>query len=159
MSNAQIKFTPTTVIKTYPPEELDRWGRELFAYTNLAHSTPQLINAGHGWIEMERCTPVTALHPSETIKHRELLWGRLSHIHDVGYWHCDIDLVNVVIHPERGPLILDFENLTPASTTRSYDQWGAEAVGVQPAWRGKGPSGVWWGSPSPTSPMNWWRQA
>lgn len=157
MSNAKITFTPTTVTKTYPPHEFERWGREVFIYTNYPYAAPKLINAGHGWLEMERCTPILNLKPEDTLHHREHLWGLLSRIQDDGWNHRDIDLVNVVVHSERGPLLIDFENAAPTRSTLSVDQHGATRAGVQPAWAGKGPEGVWWNGPTNTCPGPWWR--
>src|SRR5699024_11759627 len=119
-------------------------------------ATPELFCHGEFWIEMERLTPILDLGSDRSRKYRDPLRRLLSRLHESGWWHCDVDLVNVVVHPARGPLLIDWENLREAEGSISYDLYGADTAGVEPAWGGHGGSGGWWDSLSPTSPGNYW---
>ncbi|AVO21700.1 kinase [Mycobacterium phage MooMoo] len=134
------------------------WENELKAYRAMPWAAPKLVNYGPMWIETERCTPILNLHPNWSRRYAEPLWDLLAAIHDAGWWHCDPCLINVVIHPDRGVLLIDFENLTPATGTHSYDLYGAQAAGVPPAWEGQGPDGVYWGGPHDFCPGPYWDQ-
>jgi len=154
MGLATITIHQRTVHKQF--HQQTAWEKELHAYQTLPWATPKLINHGHMWIETERCTPILNLHPNWSRRYAEPLWDLLTCIHQSGWWHCDPCLINVVIHPDRGALLIDFENLTPATGDRSYDLHGARAAGVQPAWHGLGPDGVHWGGPWDTCPGPYW---
>ncbi|QBJ00918.1 hypothetical protein Henu3_gp90 [Mycobacterium phage Henu3 PeY-2017] len=132
------------------------WEKELQAYRTMPWATPKLIDFGPMWIETERCTPILNLHPNWSRRYAEPLWDLLAAIHAAGWWHCDPCLINVVVHPDRGVLLIDFENLTLATGDRSYDLYGARAAGVEPAWHGPGPDGVHWGGPWDTCPGPYW---
>ncbi|AYD86927.1 kinase [Mycobacterium phage MilleniumForce] len=101
------------------------WEKELQAYRTMPWATPKLIDFGPMWIEVERCTPILNIHPNWSRRYAEPLWDLLAAIHAAGWWHCDPCLINVVVHPDRGVLLIDFENLTLATGNRSYDLYGA----------------------------------
>jgi len=155
MSHARVDMRFTTVHKVYPPAEREQWQREIFAYTNLDFATPALDGWGDCWLEMERCAPILELLPEQSVKYRQGLRDLLARLHEAGWWHRDVDLVNVVIHPARGPLLIDFENLTRAEGPVSYDLYGAQAAGMTP-WPGKGLDGVHWHGPTDTCPGRYW---
>lgn len=149
--------TPRGYFKRFHRSIRGRYASELFAYTNLSDYTPALLDSGQDWLLIEECTPLTELTLAETVSHKDALWTLLEGLHVNGYWHRDAAVVNVVLHPQRGPLLIDFENLCGASGPISYDLYGAEAVGVCPAW-GDNSEGVWWGAEhTPWSPSSWWK--
>lgn len=156
MGLALVEERDTTVLKDYKDTDRSRYFNELKAYQELSWATPALMCHGEYWIEMERLTPILSLGPDWSRKYRAPLRALVQDLHDAGYWHRDVDLSNVVIHPARGPLLIDFENLTEASGPVSYDLYGAQAAGVEPAWEGKGPDGVFWSLGGPSSPSSWW---
>ncbi|QBP31580.1 serine/threonine kinase [Mycobacterium phage Cornucopia] len=134
------------------------WQKELDAYHAIPWAAPKLIGYGPMWIEVERCTPILNLHPEWSRRYAEPLWDMLAALHQAGWWHCDACLINVVVHPDRGVLLIDFEDLTPASSAVSYDLHGARAAGVEPAWPGVGSDGVHWNGPWTTCPGPYWDQ-
>lgn len=160
MGLARIEPRYTTVLKDYRDhaDGQQRWQNEITAYTQLGWAAPKLLCSNPYWLEMERCTPILDLTRDQSTKYRQPLRDLLQAIHDAGYWHRDISLVNVVIHPARGPLLIDWENLTPATGSISYDLYGARLAGVEPAWDAPGGNGVWWGGPWDTCPGLYWKQ-
>lgn len=156
MGTARVEIRETTVLKDYKDTDHHRWHNEIKAYSELSFATPRLLWSAPHWIEVERHTPILDLPKEESIKYKDQLWELLQKIHDSGYWHCDVDLVNVVVHPIRGVLLIDWENLMPSKGDISYDLYGAQLAGVDPAWEGKGIDGVSWRSASNTSPKNYW---
>lgn len=156
MGLAKVDIRETTVLKDYKDTDRDRYHKELKAYSELDFATPRLLWHGEFWIEMERCLPILDIDKKKSRDHIDSLRNLLQKIHDAGYWHCDVDLVNVVVHPIRGVLLIDWENLMPSKGDISYDLYGAQLAGVQPAWEGKGIDGVSWRSESKTSPKNYW---
>lgn len=155
MSRAKVDMRFTSVHKVYPANEREKWQREIYAYTNLDFATPALDCWGDCWLEMERCVPILELPPEQSVKYRQPLRELLMQVHEAGWWHRDVDLVNVVIHPARGPLLIDFENLARAEGDVSYDLYGAQVAGSTP-WPGKGPDGVYWHGPTGTCPGRYW---
>ncbi|AWH14493.1 kinase [Mycobacterium phage TChen] len=138
--------------------EARSWAKELHAYRTLPWATPKLLDYGPMWIEVERCTPILNLNPEWSRRYAEPLWDMLAALHQAGWWHCDACLINVVVHPDRGALLIDFENLTPAAGPVSYDLYGARAAGVEPAWSGMGADGVFWNGPHDFCPGPYWDQ-
>lgn len=157
MGYAEIDLRYTTVLKDYKGTDRGRYYKEIEAYTELSWATPKLVVHNEFWLEMERHVPILELTPNLSRKYKEPLRELLQAVHDAGYWHGDCDLVNVVIHPLRGPLLIDWENLTKASGSVSYDLYGASAAGVDELWKTPHGNGVWWNGPSPTSPGRYWK--
>lgn len=147
MGLARTELRYTTVLKDFKDTDRSRYFRELQAYTELEWATPKLMYHGEFWLEMERLTPILEMTPDQSVKYRQPLRELLQAVHDAGWWHSDCALVNVVVHPYRGPLLIDWENLAPASGAVSYDLYGARAAGVVSPWPVKGGEGVWWGGP------------
>lgn len=156
MSAVAVVVESEVVRKTYGRDRWGRSAREVLAYSTLSWATPRLVAHGDGWIEVERCTPILDLPRRETVAHRDALWSLLQRVHDEGWWHGDASLVNVVLHPDRGPLMIDWENFTPATSDTSYDLHGALRAGVEPLWDTCGPEGVWWNGPNDYCPGAWW---
>ena len=158
MGLAVVDIRPFTVLKDFKdhPAGRERWSNEIRAYTEIPWATPELKWSNEYWLEVERLTPITDLGPERSVKYREPLKTLLQGVHDAGYWHRDIDLINVVIHPVRGPLLIDWEGICPATGEVSYDLYGARAAGVASGHERKGPDGVWWGGGSATAPKNYW---
>lgn len=153
---SRLEHYAATVRKVYEPDERQRAVREAFAYVTMPWATPRLVGYGDGWIEAERCTPILDLSRRDSVQHRDALWRLLERVHDAGWWHGDVSLVNVVVHVERGPLLIDWENLAPARSEVSYDLHGAHGAGVEPLWPTCGPEGIWWGGPNDLCPGAWW---
>ena len=142
--------------KKYPSSARSGFECELFAYTELSEFTPRLIDHGDLWILVEGCTPLVYYRPEDSFWLVDRLKNLYQRLHDAGYWHRDCAVVNVVVHPERGPLLIDFEHLTSAVSDVSYDLQGPAAAGVLPAWGGDW-GDMWWGSEeSHWSPRMWW---
>lgn len=158
MSDATLDLRYLTVLKDYPEAEHNRWEREIFAYTHLPWATPELRWHNPRWLEMERLLPILDLTPTQSAHYRAPLRALLQRLHDAGWWHCDVALCNVVIHPARGPLLIDWENLRPAQGGVSYDLYGATAAGVTPRWDVTGDNGVWWDGPWDTCPGKYWNE-
>lgn len=156
MGTARIEKRHTTVLKDYKDTHRDRYAKELTAYTELDWATPALQCHGEFWIEMERLTPILDLAHDQSRRYEKPLRDLLQAVHDAGYWHGDCALVNVVIHPVRGPLLIDWENLMESSGPVSYDLYGARAAGVAPPWPVRGADGVWWGGPWEMCPGRYW---
>lgn len=169
MGLARVEMRYTTVLKDYKdhPDGPARWRNEITAYTTLDWATPKLHCHGEYWLEMERLTPILELAYDQTRRYRDPLRELVQAVHDAGYWHCDIALVNVVIHPVRGPLLIDWENLRPATGPVSYDLYGARAAGTEVPWpvkdgRGRplpddeAGNGIYWRGPWDICPGRYW---
>jgi|SRR5690606_26108786 len=159
MGLARVDIRQETVLKDFlkHPDGPARYKREVDAYTEIPWACPKLLWHSERWLEVERLQPLIDLGPDLSRKYCEPLRELLQAIHDAGWWHMDVDLINAVIHPTRGVLLIDWENFSQARTNVSYDLYGARAAGVPSPWKAKGPDGVWWGSSSPTSPKNYWQ--
>lgn len=158
MGLATVDKRFTTVLKDYKdhPDGQVRWEREVFAYTELSWATPTLIVSNPRWLEMERLTPILALGRDQSRRYEKPLRDLLQALHDAGWWHTDCALVNVVIHPVRGPLLIDWEGMSPAVGSVSYDLYGASAAGVAPGWEVRGGDGVSWKGPWDECPGRYW---
>lgn len=156
MGLATVEKRFQTVLKDFKDTDRSRYFRELKAYEDLPWATPKLVCHGEFWIEMERCTPILNLSKEQSDRYTEPLRELVQRVHDAGWWHCDICLVNVVIHPVRGPLLIDWENMQPANGPVSYDLYGPSTAGVEPSWNVDGGNGVWWGGPWSTCPGPYW---
>lgn len=156
MTRPVVTHITNGYLKKYPTEPHEPMAREIFVYTELKEFVPRLIDHGEDWLLVEGCTPILALHPRDSFQYAQGFRELLQELHNRGYWHRDAAVVNMVIHPERGPLLIDFENLTEAVGDISYDLYGAKAAGVFPAW-GDDENGVYWDSEStPWAPGFWW---
>lgn len=153
----EVRVEGDRVIKHFPAAVRHHLDREVAAYQALPWAAPKLLWHTDSEICVERCTPITDLppDPADAVALRRLL-GR---VHEAGWVHGDVSLINVVKHPTRGPLLIDWETAGPADTSQpSYDLFGAEASGcpqvrIPPHQRSHG---VWWGGPSQRSPLAWW---
>lgn len=157
MGLAAIDFRYETVHKVYPPGH-PGWACEIAAYEAVPWAAPRLMWYGEGWLETERCVPLLSLEYDQTLKYRDPLRELLVNLHEAGWWHCDAALVNVVIHPSRGVLLVDWENAQRATSDLSYDLYGARLAGEvdkeMPA--SHRPDGVWWSGPWKESPAIYW---
>lgn len=152
----RVEHLTNAYFKQYPEDIHHKFEREVFAYTELSEFVPRLIAHGYDWILVEGCTPLLSLHPRDSLKYRDDIYDLLKRFHERGYWHRDACVINIVIHPERGPLLIDFEHMVEATSNVSYDLCGAAASGSEPAW-GQDWDGVWWGSEDTVwSPKRWW---
>lgn len=155
MVQAQV-VDPTVYVKTYArgsATDLRAYQSELCAYLTIPWATPRLLSGEDNILTMERLTPVLELPIDVSRKYKEPLRRLLQDIHDAGFWHRDVDLSNVVIHPERGPLLVDWEWFTGAHGPVSYDLYGHAAAMADPAW---GDWSVSWNNGSNTIPGKYW---
>src|SRR5690606_36591807 len=106
---AQVDRRPTTVHKVYPEHLRFKAQHEIFFYTELDWAAHKLLYSRDGWQETERLTPILQLHKDLSREYEAPLRDLVSGVNDAGFWHCDVWLVNVVIHPMRGPLLIDWE--------------------------------------------------
>lgn len=160
MGVATLDHRHLVVHKAFPKNERARCDREIRAYQDIPWAAPRMTASGPGWLDVERCTPVLDLSYDQTMKYRKPLRELLQSIHDAGWWHCDVSLTNVVIHPTRGPLLVDWECASAASSSISADLYGARTAGVQGSmWRDHRPEGAWWGGPWPECPGRFWEDA
>ena len=165
---ATIDTRYLTVLKDYSPESgggtpyeriVQRYENEVFAYTELSWATPKLDGHNPLWLEAERLTPLTDIPPQYSVKYRQPLRALLQRLHDSGWWHRDVSVDNVVIHPVRGPLLIDWEWLTPATSNVSYDLYGAKIAQSDNPFPIEGDDteeGAHWWSGS-RAPGHWWR--
>ena len=156
MGTARVEVRYETVLKDYKDTDRERYHKEIWAYESMPWATPALRWHGEFWIEMERLTPILELGQERSRKYREPLRELLQRVHDAGFWHGDVSLVNVVVHPVRGPLLIDWENLMDASGDVSIDLYGAAAAGRPAPWPVPGGDGVWWGGPWGECPGRYW---
>jgi hypothetical protein len=147
------------VTRWFPPEiRHDRLAAEVYAYLRVPWAAPRLLWATDDTICVERCTPILDVpkDPGHALQLRALL----ERIHDAGVNHCDVAVSNVVRHPARGVLLIDWEVSIRAGQALSYDLHGAAAAGL--SWRPpehQRPDGVWWGGPSDLAPARYWGEA
>jgi len=151
-----VSFTDTEVTKRFPPDEPDRYRRELDAYwaPELKPYLPRLIDADARSLSLTiaRHKPILDLSWKASLRLRPSVWRLYEAIHRAGWWHRDACLVNVVIDDDGRPLLIDWENSTRATAKESYDLWGT-AVGAPPAWEGVC---VHWFNACPECPSWYW---
>ncbi|WP_431870783.1 glycosyltransferase [Nocardiopsis eucommiae] len=155
---AHVEVLPDRVIKRYPPGGEAALAREVAAYERLPWAAPALLAVDAHTLEIERCTPILDTPPDPA--HAGRLRALLERVHDAGWVHGDVSLINVVLHEERGPLLIDWETSGPAHPgLPSYDLFGGEASHCPPERipPHQRPHGVWWGGPSLQAPAHHWR--
>jgi len=131
--------------------------REVLAYVEMPWATPAIQWNGALWLEMERCTPILDYPVSQSKQWAKPLRRLVERVNKAGWWHCDLSLVNVVVHPQRGPLLIDWEHLSPALSPVSYDLYGAQAAGVPPKHpKIPGDTGACWNALAQYSPRTVW---
>jgi|GEM_PF-5730497 len=158
MGYAEVEIRKDTVLKVYPESYRDKWEKEVLAYQTLSFAAPKLVGYGEGWLGTEKLTPILDLPKNQSIKYRDDLRKLIIAIHNKGYWHGDIALCNVVIHPTRGVLLIDWENLMERNGCVSYDLYGSGAAGVDQAWEVEGNDGVSWNRPWDICPGKFWKK-
>lgn len=154
-ARTKIHFWSGRVRKFYHPDYVDRWAREVMAYRMLEDFSPRLLAVGDRYLDVERHPPIIEVELD--YRHADALWDLLERLHASGWWHGDIALRNVVLHPQRGPLLIDLETTMPAVSDASYDLYGARAAGTATRHEAAGPDGVWWGGPWKDCPGVWWK--
>ncbi|AIM49893.1 kinase [Mycobacterium phage Ariel] len=153
---ATVEYTDTTVIKTYLPEFADRYRLERIGYAKLADVAPRLLDFDDEKLQLvvERHIPILYIDRADSVQYRQPLWELIQGVHDAGWWHRDTCLVNVVVDHGQ-PLLIDFENLAPATGASSYDLYGAVRVDAHAAWGH--PYSVHWFNNCPRCPERYWR--
>jgi len=153
---AKVEFTDSLIVKTYLPEGADRFHAEVAAYTAVPWAAPRLLDADESQLRLviERHIPILYLPKEETAQLRQPLWELVTSLHGAGWWHRDICLVNVVVDHGQ-PLLIDFENATPAVGPVAYDLFGAVRAGVTSAWGH--PYSVHWFNDCGQCPERYWR--
>ena len=153
----ELTFEPGRVIKRYPALIRHRLDVEVAAYRACGWAAPRLLWVTPDAVCVERCTSL--LDVPRDPAHAHQLRDLLERLHASGWAHRDVSAPNIVTHPSRGVLLIDWETAGPADPTRpSYDLHGAAAAGfpeglLPPHQR---PHGVWWGGPGNDAPANYW---
>ena len=160
MVDAQVRpvvnIFDSYVVKTYPRSMADRYVRELAAHTALPEFSVRLLDFDDDELTLvtERHIPLLYLDRADSVQYRQPLWELLQGVHNAGWWHRDTCLVNVVVDHGR-PLLIDWENVSPARGDVSYDLYGAQRAGVRSAWNH--PHSVYWFNDCPRCPERYWR--
>lgn len=135
--------------------------QELIGYANCYWVAPRLLGMDPERLELyvERCVPLVEVDPDPT--HARDAWDKLLRLHETGWNHRDASVWNMVLHPSRGVLLIDWETVYEVPCIRnskSYDLYGAASTCVDPEWvtPSMRPEGVWWGSGRPRDPGVWW---
>lgn len=152
-----LEFEPDRVIKRYPAMIRHRLDVEVAAYRACAWAAPALLWVTPDAICMERCTPL--LDAPRDPAHAAQLRSLLERLHASGWAHRDVSAPNIVVHPERGVLLIDWETAGRCDPTRpSYDLHGAAAAGFPAELLPlhQRPDGVWWGGPGYDAPAKYW---
>lgn len=152
-----LEFEPDRVIKRYPPLIRHRLDVEVAAYRACAWAAPRLLWVTPQAICMERCTPL--LDAPRNPDHAVQLHALLVKLHATGWAHRDVSAPNIVLHPTRGVLLIDWETAGRCDPTRpSYDLHGAAAAGFPDKLLPlhQRPDGVWWGGPGYDAPAKYW---
>lgn len=103
------------------PEGQHAFFREAFFYANYSDFAPQLISAEHLTLSIEKCVPLirNSAYCGSPSQDAAELWGLVNRLARRGARHGDINLANVVRHPSRGLLLIDWEK---ASLHRGVSQ-------------------------------------
>jgi len=135
-----ISVSEDTVVKSFTYR--DHYNLEVSAYRDFAWAAPRLLHAD----DIKMTIVVERLVTAEELKTwhpRESLRKLLQRLHDFGVNHRDVHVGNVVRHPTRGPLLIDWEHHTRNVGPFSFDLYGPDKSGVsQP----EGQRGIpmWW---------------
>src|SRR5690606_41561376 len=105
---AQVDLRPTTVHKVYPEHLRFKAQHEIFVYTELDWATPKLLYSGEGWLETERLTTILELPKDLSRKYEKPLRDLVRAVNDAGFWHCEVCLLNWVMHPMLGSLLIEW---------------------------------------------------
>ena len=118
-----------------------RFAEELRFYLLVPWAAPELHDFGPDWLEIEH---VRGRRPEAADK--PALRALLDALHTEGVNHRDAHTKNVVMHPSRGPLLIDWEFATDKPGVLSYDLHGPQPSCRQPAEQGGPP--MWWDAKS-----------
>lgn len=141
------------ILKTFLPD-LRRWyENEVYFYTKYTEFAPCLIGRNDETLTLviEKCAPLREL--ARNIQYREPLRELLQKFHEAGANHRDAAIINVVVHPVRGVLLIDFEHATENIGPVSMDLYGCTAAGkVNDCQPNQGEDGVHWNGPHTLCP-------
>lgn len=151
-----------SVFKRYNKGYEHKFFNELNAYQEVSFASPKLLSYDTDalTLEIEYCTPILSINKDESRKYMQPLWDLLKRIHDVGRWHRDIALRNVVVHDERGVLLIDWESSTQSFGSKSLDLYGAVEVGISPdeiERVGARPTDIYWYFDWDECPEKYWK--
>jgi len=156
MDGVQVRTLDDVVIKQYKnhTQGAELFRREYTAHKRLWWATPKVIAAYGMEFMTERLPSILSIPVEESRQYKEHLYWLVDHIHREGYWHGNIDLQNVVIHPTRGPLLINWEGLTVASGAESYDLFGPKVITDS---FDKDSNYGFWFAEGPTYPHTYWK--
>lgn len=117
-----------------------RFAEELRFYLLVPWAAPELHDFGDDWLEIER------VHKRPTAADKPALRALLDALHHEGVNHRDAHIKNIVVHEQRGPLLIDWEAATDRPCTLSYDLHGPQPTCTQPEWQAGPP--MWWNADS-----------
>lgn len=157
---AEVTILDSVVIKRHRTR--NRFTDELIGYANCYWAAPKLfhVDVENMVLCIERCVPLYEV-PKDP-RHAEQARELLAKLHYSGWNHCDCSLLNMVLHPERGILLIDWETVwkVPGDPrdSLSYDLFGAHKSKYPPQNVPKlqQPEGVWWGSKRLFDPVVYW---
>lgn len=156
MGVATVNIYKNRVTKTFAPGDREKFEKELTAYKSIPFAAPKLLGYHDTTLIIEKCIPLLELEKDK--RHRQQLWNLLQDIHNAGFWHKAIALRNVVMHPVRGILLIDFEESCKATSDVSYDLYGAVAAKFKGYIKeGAKPNGIWWGFDWDECPEKYWK--
>lgn len=120
-----------------------RTAHEESFYRLVPWAAPELVGRFGSTLIMETLAPARDLVGEPPVAELRALLERL---HAAGVYHRDVSLPNVVLHPVRGPLLVDWELATRGRGRASYDLEGPSRSGiaVPPEHRTQGAQ--WWGA-------------
>lgn len=137
-SKHTVTLEQGSILKTFTAPEACR--RELEAYRLVPWAAPKLLSHEDMRIRLEPCGVRLKR------RHEPELRNLLEKIHAAGINHRDAHVGNVVVHRERGPLLIDWEHSTTSIGAVSYDLHGPEVSGVPDSEWHIGPP-MWWSAP------------
>lgn len=158
-TNSSVTILSDTVVKTH--HDRDRFTNELIGYTNNYWAAPRVVDVDleNMVLVTEKCVPLDKIPPD--LEHRNQLRRLLEDLHSSGWNHRDCAILNAVLHPKRGVLLIDWEScwkIPEAGAGLSYDLFGARASGYPGSDipLDQMPDGVWWGGKRWCDPLVWW---
>ena len=156
---AIIDIRDNVVIKTH--KDRGRFTSELIGYANCYWAAPELLSVDMRRMQLtiEKCVPIDQI-PKDR-QHAFQARQLLANLHESGWNHRDCAVINMVMHENRGILLIDWETvwLVPDPENQlSCDLYGALAAGFDQNQIPikQRPNGVWWGSGRASDPGVYW---
>jgi hypothetical protein len=151
---AVIEVGPELTVKRFAPEFKHLAAQEAAFYRLVPYACPALMEEGTDYLVLETLEPALSLPDWKPLDEMLALLTRLHLEGRVN--HRDVHLGNILRHPTRGPVLIDWEHATTLVRSTSYDSHGPVAsLTPQPPGQRGGP--MWIGSTHPKSVGVAWR--